>query len=115
MFSAATRFTAAAAALLCLAGCGTDPTLSPVPTIGEWQLLDVAGAPLPATILDRVVPTEQGPFELKIIVVGGTLALASTFINGRVTSGSRTATRVTLQQELTGEDDTEPLGYRFGQ
>lgn len=142
-------------ALLLATGCGTDPALSPLPTVGEWTLLDVAGTPLPATILDRVVPTEQGPFRLEIIVTGGTLemaedrgyeqritlrilvdgqpqpattyfdrgtwtegagtlTLASALVEGRVTPGSRTSSRVTLQQELTGEDDTEPLGYRFG-
>jgi hypothetical protein len=155
MSPAATRITATAVVALLLAACGSDPALSPVPTVGEWQLLDVAGAPLPATILDRVVPTEQGPFRLEIIVTGGTLelaedrgyeqritlrilvdgqpqpastyfdrgtwsegggtlALGSTLVSGRVTPGSRTSTRITLQQELTGEDDTEPLGYRFG-
>lgn len=149
------RATAAAVALLLTAACGNDPTLSPVPTIGDWTLLDVAGAPLPATILDRMVPTDQGTFRLEIIVTGGTLemaedhgydqriflrilvngqpqpastytdlgtwsegggtlALGSSLVSGRVTPGSRTSSRITLRQELTGEDDTEALDYRFG-
>ena len=70
----------AAAALLLtttvLAACGDDPVASdPAQPVGIYAMRAVAGAPVPATAIDMLVPDESGAFHLKVEVSEGTVTL----------------------------------------
>lgn len=57
-------------------GCSDDPTgpqPGPDPALGRYALQSVDSQPLPTTIFEETVPSEEGDFELRIDIVGGYL------------------------------------------